>query len=99
VEGWVIFVSGIRSECRDDDLRDRFCDFGRISHISSNLGRITGASKGYELIEYSTKEEAEAAILKANQTKFIGSNITVAWCFIKSSKADTLPGKRLLIDE
>jgi RNA-binding protein 8A len=41
--------------------------------------------KGYALVEYATKEEAEAAIKEADNSEFLGNNIHVDWAFVKGS--------------
>jgi len=83
-EGWVIFVTGVHEEASEDDVLDKFNDFGKVRNINLNLDRQTGFAKGYALIEYSLQSEAEAAIQGMNGQALLGKEVRVTYTFVGS---------------
>jgi RNA-binding protein 8A len=47
-----------------------------------NLDRRTGYAKGYALLEYASRAEAEAAIKGMSGAKLLGRPLTVSWAFV-----------------
>eukprot|EP00948_MAST-09A_sp_MAST-9A-sp1_P003342 g3342.t1 len=81
VEGWILMVTGVHEEAQDDDVMDKFLDYGQVINMHMNLERRTGYVKGYALVQYKKREEAERAIRKANNSKLLGKKINVTWAF------------------
>ena len=83
VEGYVLFVSGVHDEAKEDDLFEKFSEFGHVKQINVPLDRRTGFIKGYALIEYATFKEAEAAKNGADQSELYNKILTVDWAFVQ----------------
>ncbi|AYO42695.1 uncharacterized protein DNF11_1745 [Malassezia restricta CBS 7877] len=62
MEGWVVVVSNIHEEALEDDVLDVFSEYGKVRDLHLNLDRRTGYVKGYALLQYKTKAEAQRAI-------------------------------------
>ncbi|BAM40956.1 mRNA transport factor [Theileria orientalis strain Shintoku] len=62
IEGWVLLVTGIHEEAQEEDVRDLFENYGTVTSVHLNLDRRTGYVKGYALLEFKERNEAENAI-------------------------------------
>jgi RNA-binding protein 8A len=89
VEGWVIFVTGVHEEAQEDDITERFAEYGHIKSVHLNPDRRSGFCKGYALVEYDKKEQAQDAINGLHGTSILGKTVGVHWAFTKSPTSST----------
>jgi RNA recognition motif-containing protein len=74
-------ISNIHCEAQEEDIIDKFSEYGDVRNIELTLDKCTGYVKGYALIQYEKLEQAKEAISEMNQSQLLGQIISVGFAF------------------
>ncbi|OAV88839.1 hypothetical protein PTTG_04453 [Puccinia triticina 1-1 BBBD Race 1] len=91
VEGWVVIVQGVHEEATEEDLMEKFSDYGHVMNLAMPLDRRTGYVKGYALVEYETRKEAEMAIKSGTESKLLDQTLKCDFAFVRAPTGASAP--------
>lgn len=72
-----LFIGNLPWSTREEDLREIFQAYGEITYCKLITDRATGRSKGIGFVEFSTEEEAKAALEATEGLELEGRKIIV----------------------
>ncbi|MFA6650464.1 MAG: RNA-binding protein [Candidatus Paceibacterota bacterium] len=72
-----LYVGGLPYSTRDEDLKESFSQAGNVESATVIMDRMSGRSKGFGFVEFSTDEEAQKAIEMFDGTDLGGRTIKV----------------------
>jgi cold-inducible RNA-binding protein len=72
-----LFVGNLSYQTMENDLQDYFSQAGVVTSVNLMLDKVTGKSRGFAFVEFSTSEEAEKAVEQFHNKEFQGRTLTV----------------------
>jgi len=72
-----IYIGNLSFEAEEDDLRNIFDEYGKVSRISMPKDRETGKKRGFAFVEMDSDEEEEKAIEALDGAEWMGRIIKV----------------------
>src|ERR1041384_6736402 len=72
-----LFVGNLSYQTAENDLQDYFAQAGSVTSVNLMLDKMTGKSRGFAFIEFSSQEEANKAIEQFHNKEFQGRALTV----------------------
>lgn len=86
-----VFVGSISFNTDQNGLAAYFASVGTVTSANIITDKMTGRSKGFGFVEFSTEEEARAAVEKLNNTELDGRTLFVD---LAQPRADKPTGAR-----
>jgi RNA recognition motif-containing protein len=72
-----LYVGNLSYAVRDDDLQQRFAEYGTVESAKVMMDRDSGRSKGFGFVQMSTADQAQAAIRGLHGQSMDGRNLVV----------------------
>ncbi|KAM0885744.1 hypothetical protein ACQ4PT_030146 [Festuca glaucescens] len=72
-----LFVGGMSYDTNEIALKDAFSQHGHVIEVKVICHPVTGKSKGYSFLKFSSEDEAAAALEKMSDEVLDGRNIRV----------------------
>ncbi len=89
-----IYVGNLSYTASEDDLREAFAQYGKVSTVSIVKDRDTGRPRGFAFVEMDDGKEAASAIQELNLREIGGRSITVNEARPKSDRPRGGGGRR-----
>jgi RNA recognition motif-containing protein len=89
-----IYVGNLSYTTTEDDLREAFAQYGRVSVVNIVKDRETGRPRGFAFVEMADGKEATTAIKELNLREISGRSITVDEARPKSDRPRGGGGRR-----
>ncbi|KAJ7606527.1 hypothetical protein FB45DRAFT_1041030 [Roridomyces roridus] len=83
VEGWIVLVTSVHEEATEEEITDKFAEFGEIKNPSTSTAGQATTRCGYTLVEYETMTDAQAAIDGASNTPLLEQTIHCDYAFVR----------------
>lgn len=91
-----VFVGSLTFKTTDEDLGAHFASAGTVTSAKVIFDKISGRSKGFGFVEFSSEAEAQAAVDKFNNSDFDGRTIFVDIARPSEKKEGGFKGNRKL---
>ncbi|MFN4005318.1 MAG: RNA recognition motif domain-containing protein [Hylemonella sp.] len=72
-----LYVGNLSYAVRDDDLQQRFAEYGTVESAKVMMDRDSGRSKGFGFVQMATADQAQAAIRGLHGQSMEGRDLVV----------------------
>jgi len=72
-----LFVGNLSYQTAENDLQDYFGQAGAVTSVNLMMDKMTGKSRGFAFIEFSSANDANKAVEEFNNKEFQGRTLTV----------------------
>lgn len=72
-----IYVGNLSYQVTEEDLKQAFAEYGKVSRVQLPTDRETGRPRGFAFVEMSTETEETAAIQALDGAEWMGRDLKV----------------------
>ena len=72
-----LYVGNLPFNVTEDDLKEKFSEFGEVGNINLIKDSFSGESRGFGFVDLPNNSEADKAIKALNGSQYMGRVITV----------------------
>lgn len=72
-----IYVGNLSFRATEDDIRNAFSQFGKVTTVNIVMDQDTGRSRGFAFVEMADANEASSAIEGLNEQEIVGRRVIV----------------------
>jgi RNA recognition motif-containing protein len=72
-----LFVGNLSYQTAENDLQDYFAQVGAVTSVNLMMDKMTGKSRGFAFVEFSSAQEATKAVEEFHNKEFQGRALTV----------------------
>lgn len=83
-----LFVGNLSFDTTENDLHDRFEEFGSVTEVNLVNDRVTGRPRGFAFVTFSNSAEGQSAITALDGKEFRGRNLKVNEARPKGDRPD-----------
>ena len=73
----ILFLGNVSFECSNESIQEIFAEYGTVTRVSLPTDRDTGSLKGFGYVDFSSQEEATAALEALNGQDIAGRAIRI----------------------
>lgn len=82
-----LFVGNLSFQTLENDLQDHFSQAGVVSSVTLMFDKLSGKSRGFAFIEFSTAQEAAKAVAMFQGKELLGRALTVNLAMPREERA------------
>ena len=72
-----IYIGNLSFQASEEDLREIFDEYGKVSRVSLPIDRETGKKRGFAFVEMESESEEDSAIEQLDGAEWMGRIIKV----------------------
>lgn len=72
-----IYIGNLSFQATEEDLREVFAEYGKVSRISLPTDRETGRKRGFAFVEMEDESTEDSAIAELDGAEWLGREIRV----------------------